>query len=417
MTHTILTFIAQVERDREQELTALLAEIAADLTGNAHVPFGSLKLLHFACLVILPDERYGPYLVFENNFDGPLEPYLDELLAHAADGLHRIYSHCRGYRAARPGDQPALRAYLLAHVVRPNAYHIGNVGRSAERIRQETALREEIETFLDELVREGQVKRPDAVRESIQKLVSSSAPWAANVGPRQSFWERVLPQAKLRAVGLGALLLSPVLAPALLVWALVLRWKEANDPVRPDTPRHEHVQRLEEREDRRRVIQNHMASITYVKAGWFRRATLWVVLWVANLVARTATKGELSGIPSIHFAHWSMIDNGRRLLFLTNYDGSWENYLDDFIDKASSGLTAIWSNTVGFPRAWFLVQGGSRDGARFKAIARDKQVYTNVWYSAYPELTVVGIDNNSAIREEMYRLLDEQATREWLRRF
>jgi len=142
---------------------------------------------------------------------------------------------------------------------------------------------------------------------------------------------------------------------------------------------------------------------------------------VGEPVARVSTNGELSGIPSIHFAHWSMIDGGRRLLFLTNYDGSWENYLDDFIDKASGGLSAIWSNSRGFPRSYLLGlrAGGSRDGVRFKAIARDKQVYSNVWYSAYPALTVQAIDGNSTIVEEMYRPLpdDEAKVREWLWRF
>ena len=112
-----------------------------------------------------------------------------------------------------------------------------------------------------------------------------------------------------------------------------------------------------------------------------------------------------------------MIDKGRRLLFVSNFDGSWENYLDDFIDKASPGLTAIWSNTVGFPKTSWLVLDGARDGSRFKANARDKQTYTNVWYSAYKQLTVQTIDNNSAIREDLFTSLDDTATRDWVRRF
>ncbi len=96
------------------------------------------------------------------------------------------------------------------------------------------------------------------------------------------------------------------------------------------------LRQLLENENQTKIVQNHMASITIVKPGWLRRTALWSVLWAVNLLARArATHGELSGIPSIHFAHWSMIDNGRRLLFLSNFDGSWENYLDDFIDKAA----------------------------------------------------------------------------------
>ena len=40
----------------------------------------------------------------ENNFDGLLDPYLDELLARLGEGLHGIYSHCPGYNAAALGD-------------------------------------------------------------------------------------------------------------------------------------------------------------------------------------------------------------------------------------------------------------------------------------------------------------------------
>ena len=128
-------------------------------------------------------------------------------------------------------------------------------------------------------------------------------------------------------------------------------------------------------------------------------------------------RGRIRSRPSYPIRNWALIDNGRRLLFLTNYDGSWENYLDDFIDKASIGLTAIWSNTVNFPRTRFLVFGGARDEKRFKAIARKTQAYTNVWYSAYPNLTVRSIDNNSAIRENLSRSMDGTETELWLQRF
>jgi len=142
-----------------------------------------------------------------------------------------------------------------------------------------------------------------------------------------------------------------------------------------------------------------------------------LVLWAVNLLARArATHGELSGIPSIHFAHWSMIDSGRRLLFLSNFDGSWENYLDDFIDKASTGLTGVWSNTLNFPRTYFLIFGGAKDGPRFKAVARDGQSVTNAWYSAYRDQTVQGIDNNSTIRENLLKPLDKAKAAELLQR-
>ena len=97
----------------------------------------------------------------------------------------------------------------------------------------------------------------------------------------------------------------------------------------------------------------------------------------------------------------------RDLLFLSNYGGSWESYLEDFITKAHTGLTGIWSNTVGFPRTTNLFQDGATDGERFKRWARRQQVPTGFWYSAYPDLTTANIRTNAAIRQGLAAAMTE----------
>jgi hypothetical protein len=369
-------------------------------------------LLHFASFVLHQSDDYGAYLVFENNFDGPLDPYLNELYSHAASGLHQIYSCCRDYSVTASDDQNGLLAYLKTHVVLPSAYHIGNVGRSAVRILQEKELREALQTCADSLMKDGQKRSAKELQTALKEFVhsNSSFSWVSEFGPRQTFAERFEAYARLA----GTALVLLIFLPAEIILLLVLRFKESRDPVQVGAADIDKVSSLVAREDRTLSVQNHMASITVVKAGWLRRLALRVVLWSINALARAiATHGTLSGIPSIHFAHWSLIDSGRRLLFLSNFDGSWENYLDDFIDKAANGLTSIWSNTLRFPRTQFLIFGGARDGPRFKAVARDSQTYTNAWYSAYIDLTVQGIDNSSGIREECFSSSDAKA---WLKR-
>ena len=105
------------------------------------------------------------------------------------------------------------------------------------------------------------------------------------------------------------------------------------------------------------------------------------------------------------------------MLFLSNLDGSWASYLDDFIDKASTGLTAIWTNTQGFPYTKFLVKDGARDELAFKAYARNHQAPSLVWYSAYTDLTVQNIDKDSAIREQLLTPLSDEETKKWLQLF
>lgn len=421
MKQTILTFIAIVNPDRLDDLKALLQKIEESPGQYPELPFASMQGLHFASLVIFEDplKNFDPYLVFENNFDGSLENHLDELYENGAEGLHQLYSHCRDYRVEGPRDRNGILNFLRRHVVLPHAYHIGNVGRRVKRVHDEEILKTGIESFLDERVQSGLAREsPANIRKIIQDEVRNNQTLAMRAfcdEPRISFAERFVPWAKLIGLGLLVLLLLPVLLPFLIIYLIVLRIRERTDRSEIPPPQPYQIQQLMKREDR--IVQNHMASLCYVKPGRFRRTTIRVVLWITNLVARVSYRGKLSGLTTLHFAHWVLIDNGRRLLFLTNYDGSWENYLDDFIDKAALGLTGIWSNTEDFPRTRFLVFGGARDAARFKAIARHTQAYTNVWYSAYPRLTVRSIDNNSAICEDLFKPLDERATRRWLWRF
>lgn len=102
-------------------------------------------------------------------------------------------------------------------------------------------------------------------------------------------------------------------------------------------------------------------------------------------------------------------------MFFSNYDGSWESYLGDFIDKAAAGLTAVWSNTLGFPRASYLVGQGATDEERFKSWTRAHQVPTQLWYSAYPELTMFNIQHNARLCAGLAtRPATPDAMRAWL---
>ena len=83
------------------------------------------------------------------------------------------------------------------------------------------------------------------------------------------------------------------------------------------------------------------------------------------------------------------------MLFESVYDGSWESYIDDFVDHAASGMDAIWANCIGYPK------GGSRDIEYFKQLIRNHQHPAQVFYSAYPNQTVKNIASDKALRNDL----------------
>jgi hypothetical protein len=281
--------------------------------------------------------------------------------------------------------------------------------------------------------------QPSAIREMIRKYVASdpTLDWAKTFPPRP-FLVRKRNQILMCLKLLGILAVLIILGLGVLSWLHYGPWPdivalavvlgtlgglvallvihEETDAVSTDDPNNEQVTSVVSQENF--FVQNHFASVALVKPGLFRWLLLKLVLKLINLVAAVAeNQGSLSGITSIHFARWVVIDRGKRLLFLSNYDGSWENYLDDFIDQASRGLTAVWSNTTGFPRSHFLVFGGATDALLFKTLVRKSQKPSIVWYNAYPDLSIQNIRTNAAIREGLFAPMDDAAERAWLKNF
>ena len=155
-----------------------------------------------------------------------------------------------------------------------------------------------------------------------------------------------------------------------------------------------------------------------MKPGMMRLITLkGLMLFAKALIGFLFMNGKLMGIPTIHFARWVMIDNQKRMLFFSNFDGSWQQYLGDFIDKSGWGLTAIFSNTENFPTSRYLFWGGAYDEEHFLAWSRYYQIPTHVWYCAYPHLSIKNVTTNSIIRSELMRDLNEHQAQTFLNRF
>jgi Dyp-type peroxidase family len=215
--------------------------------------------------------------------------------------------------------------------------------------------------------------------------------------------------------GLGTLLL---LAAAVAAVAAKLYRAELRDTAEDFDPDLDRVRELAKLENPSGFAQNHFLSVSPLKPGRFRKVTLGIALWGIELLIKAAFRpGFILNMGTIHFARWFRPPGSERLVFLSNYDGSWESYLEDFVTKAHKGQSAAWSNAVDFPRTRLLVGGGAEDGDRFKRWVRRQQKPTQFWFSRFPELTTDQIRNNAVIRWGLARAATDSQARAWLSNF
>lgn len=430
-----LTIITKIKPGEVDALGALLDRIGGEAGGNLAIPFAKLPSVHFARFLILPEAKdlHGrtiqPSLVYATSIDAPIEEHLQGLVEVAGETLDRLYSHCEGYPPPSERTPQRCLAYLRRHQVNSHAFYVNTVGRTAEQVHREAKLWDAIEAFLDcEQAQHGWSGwSATGVRQAIQDFVNSQPTlnWARSPAVGLNPVERLQETIHFAAGSLGILVAALLFLPIAPIWSIVLRREEISDARQQDSLRLSNKDRgsLALREDR--VVQNQFSAVGLIKPGWFRASTTQVLLWLLDFAVRHVfNDGNLAGVAllgldgvdTIHFARWIVIDEGRRVLFMSNYDGSLESYMNDFINKVAWGLNAVFSNGVGYPKTRWLVLDGAKDEQAFKAFIRERQIATPIWYSAYPNLSAINLGNNAQIRAGLFRDLDRQQIREWLRR-
>ena len=201
----------------------------------------------------------------------------------------------------------------------------------------------------------------------------------------------------------------------LVAW---LRQSERRDPVDERAADLAHARAIVSREDAPGHVQNHIVAVMPFKPGLLRRLTFAFTMWgILQTVRHFFRPGFVLTMGTIHKARWFRVPGTRQFVFFSNYDGSWESYLEDFITRAHEGQTAAWSHGVGFPRTRFLILDGAADGDRFKRWVRRQQRETRFWYSRFPHLTAQQIRNNAMIEDGLAHATSDTDARRWLASF
>lgn len=417
--------VAQVTPGREQGLRELLKTMnskpgMADPT-NEVLPFGQFERLHFARLVVLDDPTLVDigiprpslpvYLAFIGSCDGSADECIEDLARRAAAGLRLIFTHCDGFNA-----DDDLLPWMQAHQHRLAANYINWVGRTVRQVKEESALQRALAAKVPRAPLASAMQAQQLRRELIDFVdaeVSAGRLGLTPPDPTPLRWQ-IAKLLHLVAIPLAGLILLPfliVLSPLLI---LILRTKESTDAEICPPPDHEALLELQRLEDY--DVTNQYTAFGSVKPGLFRRCLLTLVLTLIDYTCRHVfTCGFLARVQTIHFAFWAFLDDKRRLVFTSNYDGGHEAYMDDFINKVAWGLNLAFSHGVGWPRTRWLVARGARIENKFKNYQRRHQLPTEVWYRAYPGLALVDLKRNQHIREglELAQVTDRQA-QAWL---
>lgn len=424
-----LMVLAPVASGRVAELRQVLASMnglpgTAD-PNNPLIPFAQFETLHFARLLVLEDKtldditRYGlprveypTYFAFLADFDGDRSAFLTELLQTANGGLKRIFSYCEGF-----DPNSDLGAWMEAHNAAPATAYVNWIGRTSQQVREEAALHDALVSYVGQNAACLSAMRPFQAQKALTEYVRSEQQAGrlklTPVAPTPLGWQ-LRNLANLIGVPIVLLLLAPFLILYLPFFLIQLRWHEKNDPdIAPRIdPAHAHELAILEDHD----ITNQFSAMGSLKPGPFRRWTLVFVLWVIDYTAKHIYgRGRLARVSTIHFARWVFLDNKKRLLFASNYDGSLESYMDDFINKVGFGLNVVFGNGIGYPRTRFLLLDGAKNEQKFKYVLRRHELPTEVWYNAHPGLTALDRHRNMLIRQglETPSMSDEQA-RQWL---
>jgi hypothetical protein len=351
-------------------------------------------------------------LAFSVDFDGEASAFRAQLVVRARSGLRRIFSHCAGF-----DESTDLDRWMSEHLQPIATLYVNWIGRTVASIRENAAL---YEFLLAEMAGPPSHPPPGSSRTVAENLrlrvaaaVRSGRLTLTPEAPTPLGW-RLANITHLVGIPLLLLVLTPFLIVIAPFFLIALRHREKIDPEIAPRVTSEEAAPLARIEDGQ--LTNQFSAIGHLKPGALRRWTLVFVLFLVGYTTRHLYKrGRLARVSTIKFARWVFLDDRRRLFFASNYDGSLDSYMDDFINKVAFGLNGVFSNGAGYPNTRWLVLDGAKDEQKFKYFIRRHELPTEVWYDANPNISAINLRRNELIRAGIENGLNtDAAAQAWL---
>ncbi|MFZ4815820.1 MAG: DoxX family membrane protein [Phototrophicaceae bacterium] len=377
---SLLNLMAPIKRGEEEKLRAVLDEIGADLSGNRYIQFPNSEKTHFARFFITRHPE-GPRLGMGATYNGSLEDYCKELL-RIAPGIEEVWGRCEGwtgregfYEFAKKNDYPSGMVFF------------GFPDSNVKEIRAQMELRERINEIL---ASDGShIGRLVTLIDQVKKPMPFMYWFAKRFGKwrfetAEAIRHAVLPQIQETARAIGSIDIVPD-------WSrLTTNLGTDGSPASIAKAKQELANILDLENHENSYAQTTMTVVADIKPGrtWILRSLFAVA---PPLLDYAWSRGNFAGVYSLHSFRFAIIDGGKRVWFMSNYNGSAENYFSDFIDKLNWGINSAYTHCTDYP------DGGMGQQDAFAYWIRVRQLPSLVYYSAYPTEGIHKIITNREI--------------------
>jgi hypothetical protein len=156
---------------------------------------------------------------------------------------------------------------------------------------------------------------------------------------------------------------------------------------------------------------NVVTPMRWYTAWWNR-----LFFWVAH--HRPSTTAGLIKLSLIHYARWVIIMPNQfprlssqqpaedvkyaYMIFFSNFNGSWNQYVDSFSSAIPAGLNLFWFGSIKYPRSVPMLS--------FHHYITSNQVWTDYYYNAYPMASSNDVKSAKRVRSSLLAFIPDTQT-------
>src|SRR5579859_1171234 len=142
--------------------------------------------------------------------------------------------------------------------------------------------------------------------------------------------------------------------------------------------------------------------------SWLNRVAFWASSQYQPFLAGLLT------LSLIHYARWVIVKPGQfpklspaqpaedlkyhYMIFFSNFNGSWDQYVDSFSAAIPTGLNAYWIKNIKYPKSVPMLP--------FHRYITSNQVWTDHYYNAYPMATSNDLKSAKKVKAGLLKFID-----------